>query len=220
MTTTPTLEPSIDEGTANMDILVTESNGGTAAEAAAELEAAGHRVHRCHAPSAPAFPCAGLLSGCPLKDGTIDLVVAARDHVRPTPTASEDGVTCGLRRGIPVAVLGQSLMNPFEPFGAIAVTGDLVSACERIARSRRGAYEEVAIATVRQALAYEGMPTDRAAVSVERIDGRLRVQVFVPVEVPERVRQHLAVRVVGRLREHDRHVAGIDIGVADLDEAT
>ncbi len=203
-----------------MEILVTETKGGTAAEAAAELEAAGHRVHRCHAPSAPAFPCAGLLSGCPLEDGTIDLVVAARDHVRPTPTAAEDGVTCGLRRGIPVAVLGQPLMNPFEPFGAIAVTGDLVSACERIAGSRRGAYEEAAITTVRQTLAYEDLPTDRAAVSVERIDGRLRVQIFVPAEVPERVRQHLAVRVVGRLREHDRHVAGIDIGVADLGETT
>ena len=216
----PALEPSIDGRTANMDILVTESTSGTGAEAAAELGAAGHRVHRCHAPSAPAFPCAGLLSGCPLEDGTIDLVVAARDHVRPTPTASEDGVSCGLRRGIPVAVSGQSLMNPFESFGAIAVTGDLASACERIARSRRGEYEEVAIATVRQSLAAGDMPTDRVAVSVERIDGRLRVKVLVPVEVPERVRQHLAVRVVGRLREHDRHVAGIDIGVADLDETT
>ena len=202
-----------------MDILVTESNRGTAAEAAAELEAAGHRVHRCHAPSAPAFPCAGLLSGCPLEHGTIDLVVAARDHVRPTPTATEDGVTCGLRHGIPVAVLGQPLMNPFEPFGAIALTGDLVSECQRIASSRRVGYEEVALAIVREALAAEDQPTDQAAVSVERIEGRLRVQVFVPVEVPERVRRHLAVRVVGRLREHDRHVAGIDIGVADVDEA-
>ncbi len=202
-----------------MDILVTESKGGPGTEAAAELEAAGHRVHWCHAPSAPAFPCLGLVSGCPLEEGTIDLVVAARHHVRPTPTAGEDGVTCGLRRGIPVAVVGQSLMNPFEPFGAIAVTGDLVSACERIASSRRIGYEEVALVTVCQALAYENQPTDRASVSVERIDGRLHVQVFVPVEVPERVRQHLAVRVVGRLRKHDRHVAGIDIGVADLEEA-
>ena len=215
---TPTLASGIDEGTAHMDILVTESNKGTVAEAVLELEAAGHRVHRCHAPSAPAFPCAGLLSGCPLEDGTIDLVVAARDHVRPTPTPTEDGVTCGLRRGIPVAVLGQPLMNPFESFGAIAVTGDLVSACEQIAGSRRGAYEEVAIATVRQTLSLEDLPTDAAAVSVERIDGRLHVQIFVPAAAPERVRQHLAVRVVGRLREHDRHVAGIDISVADLDE--
>lgn len=217
---TTTVEPRTGEGTAHMDILVTESNGGTASEAVADLEAAGHRVHRCHAPSAPAFPCLGLVSGCPLEDGTIDLVVAARDHVRPTATPTEDGVTCGLRRGIPVAVVGQPLMNPFEPFGAVAVTGDLVSACERIARSRRGAYEEVAIATVRQSLAYEDIPSDRVAVSVERIDGRLRVEVKVPVEVPEPVRQHLAVRVVGRLREYDRHVAGIDIGVADLGDAT
>lgn len=202
-----------------MDILITESKSGIADEAIGSFEAAGHRVHRCHEPSAPAFPCVGLVSGCPLENCTIDLLVAVRTHVRPTPTAGEDGVTCGLRRGIPVAVVGQSLMNPFERFGATAVAGELVASCEQIAGSRRVADEEVAIETVLATLGHEHLTTDRVTVSVERRDGRLHVQVWVPPEVPERVRQHLAVRVVGRLREHNRHAAGIDISVFDLPTA-
>ena len=197
-----------------MDVLVTESASGAAEAAARELEAAGHRVHRCHDTSSPTFPCAGLTGECPLEAGAIDLVLTVRGHVRTTPAPTEDGVTCGLRYRVPVAVTGQTMMNPFEEFGAEAVDADdLVAACERVASSRRTGHEEVAIAVVRDTLAVEGHPTEPSDVAVQRIGGRLRVQVTVPEEVPERAREIVAVRVVGRLREFDTRAAGIDIGV-------
>src|SRR4051794_12854088 len=103
-----------------MDILVTDSTHDGAGTATHDLEAAGHRVHRCHERSSQAFPCAGLVSRCPLDTQTIDLVLAVRPHIRTRPADTEVGVTCGLRHRIPVAVAGQTVMNPFEQFGAEA----------------------------------------------------------------------------------------------------
>jgi hypothetical protein len=197
-----------------MDILVTESSAGDARMAAEQLEAAGHHVHRCHDASAATFPCAGLTSECPIAANPIDLVLTVRGHVRTTPSPTEDGVTCGLRHRIPVAVAGRTVMNPFEAFGAESVESeDLVAACERVAASRRPAHEEVANAVMRDTLRIEGHAVEPSEVAVQRVDGRLRVRVLVPDEVPERAREIVAVRVVGRLREFDPHAAGIDIGV-------
>jgi len=179
-----------------------------------QLESAGHRVHRCHEPSAPTFPCNGLGGeGCPLDRVPIDLVLTVRPRVRTTPAPTEDGVTCGLRRRVPVAVQGQTLMHPYGPFGAEGIDGDLVEECERIARSPRPEHERVALEVVHDTLRVEGHKVDGSDVAVQRVAGRLRVVVGVPIDVPERARQIIAVRVVGRLREYDRGAAGIDIGV-------
>jgi hypothetical protein len=66
---------------------------------------------------------------------------------------------------------------------------------------------------MRDTLAVERYPIAPADVSVRRIAGRLKVQVSVPAVVPERAREIVAVRIVGRLRAFDPHAAGIDIGV-------
>jgi hypothetical protein len=200
-----------------MDILVTDSTTGAARAAANQLEAAGHRVHRCHEPSAPAFPCSGLVTECPLDATAIDLVLAVRPHIRTRPADTEAGVTCGLRQRIPVAVAGQTVMNPFEPLGAVPIEGDLVAACEQIAVSRRPEHEAAATSVLQSSLAAAGHPVEPSEVSVRRINGRLRVRVSVPEEVPEPAREMLAVRVVGRLREFDPYAVGIDIGVEPLD---
>jgi hypothetical protein len=202
-----------------MDILVTEAVAGAATSAAEELEAAGHRVHRCREAAAPAFPCAGLGGdGCPLDQAPIDLVLTVRPHVRTTPTPTEDGVACGLRRHVPVAVYGQTVMNPFAAYGAETVEGDLVAECERIARATRTEHERVALEVIHDTLRTEGFPTDPSDVTVHRVGGRLRVLVGLSRAVPERARQIVAVRVVGRLREFDTDAAGIDIGLATVDD--
>jgi len=199
-----------------MDILVTESIAGAAREAVDELEAAGHRVHRCHEEGQPLFPCVGLATDqCPLESGGIDLVLAVRPRVRTHPSAGEDGVTCGLRRRVPVAVHGQTVMNPFESFGAEAVEGDLVAECERIASSRRPRHEEVAREVVFDALRVAEMPLT-TAVSVRRLDDRLVVEVLVDAEVPQRAREVIAVRVVGVLRSFDPDAGGIDISTGTI----
>ncbi|MGZ4690569.1 MAG: hypothetical protein ACXWAY_13165, partial [Acidimicrobiia bacterium] len=62
-----------------MEVLVVESEPGAAAIAIAQLEAAGHRVARCHEPGSRAFPCAGLDPGrCPLEEDAIDVVLTVR----------------------------------------------------------------------------------------------------------------------------------------------
>lgn len=203
-----------------MEILVTESIAGAARTATQELEAAGHRVRRCHDDDAAPFPCAGLLSECPLDGDSIDLVLAIRPHVAPRPAADEAGITCGLRRRIPVAIAGQSVMNPFESFGAEVINGSLVRECDRIASGRRPGHEAVAGAATRAALVAGGLPTEPSDVAVQRVDGRLRVRIFVPAEVPEMVRRKIAVRVVGQLRAFDRHAGGIDVGVASIGTGT
>lgn len=194
-----------------MDVLVTESIAGAAETAAAELVAAGHRVHRCHEAGAPLFPCAGLASSCPLESGEVDLVLAVRPHVRTTPAAGEDGVTCGLRRRLPVAVYGQTVMNPFEAFGADPVEGDLVAECVRIAGARRPGHEDAAREIILDTLAVEGHTTDGVDCVVRRHDDRLAVEVLLDPSVPAKAREVVAVRVVGRLREYDPQVAGIDV---------
>jgi len=198
-----------------MEILVTESAAGAATSAAERLVAAGHRVHRCRVPGAAAFPCDGVTGACPFETAPIDAVLTVREHVRTTPTPTEDGVTCALRRHVPVAVTGRSVLNPFEALGAMVIDdGDVVGGCERVAVARRVAHEAVAVEVVRAALAVAGCPTEPAAVAVRRAGGRLRVQVRVPDGVPKRVRDVVAVRVAGRLRAFDLDAAGIDIGVA------
>jgi hypothetical protein len=201
-----------------MDVLVTESIAGAAQAAVTDLEAAGHRVHRCHEEGAPLFPCAGLATdACPLDAGAIDLVLAVRPHVRTNPAAGEDGVTCGLRRRIPVAVYGQPVMNPFEAFGADAVEGDLVGECERIAAARRPGHEAVAREIVVETLLVEEMPTANVEVVVRRVADRLQVEVLVDAAVSPRAREILAVRVVGRLREYDTGAGGIDVSTGTVD---
>lgn len=199
-----------------MDVLVTESMRGAARVAVEQLEAAGHRVHRCHEDGSATFPCAGLTSECPLDATPIDLVLAIREAVRPSPAPGEDGVTCGLRHRIPVAVTGQTLMNPFESFGAEPVAGDLVAAVERIAAAGRPAHEQRADVVLRQTLEAAGCGSAPSAVSVRREGGRLRVRIAVSDTVPQRTREVVAVRVVGRLREFDPHAAGIDVDVETL----
>lgn len=201
-----------------MQVLVTESITGAARPATAQLEAAGHRVLRCHDNASTPFPCSGLTAECPLDTGTVDLVLAVRPHVQPRPAAGEVGVICGLRRRIPIAVAGQPVMNPFESLGAVTVGLDMIGDCERVAASRRPDHERVAAEVARDTLAVEGFGAEPFVVSVRRIDGRLRVQVLVPAVVPDDVRRLVAVRVVGRLRTYDTSAAGIDIGVGALED--
>jgi hypothetical protein len=200
-----------------MEILVTEGTPGAATFASELLTAAGHRVHRCYESSAHTFPCVALgPDGCPLDQVPMDLVLTVRPHIRTSPGPTEDGVACGLRRHVPVAISGQSVLNPYAAFGAEAMEGDLVDECERIARSNRQGHERVAMEVMRDTLRAQGYSPDAGEVAVHRVDGRLRVLIGLPDIVPERARQVVAVRVAGRLRAFDHDAAGIDIGLTTI----
>ena len=113
-----------------MRVLISEANPKSADAVAAELRAAGHEVVRCHAEGAPVFPCSGLAGiGCPVDDG-VDVAVTVRAHPRSTPSPTEDGVICALRRRVPVVVAGSTLFQPFSGFDVTEVDDatDIVAA--------------------------------------------------------------------------------------------
>lgn len=102
-------------------------------QSAAALEVAGHTVHRCHEPGEEAFPCNAFRPGrgCPL-DAGVEVVVTSRARPMDQPAASETGVTCGLRAGLPLIVNGITRHSPFSDLGVTVVGehGDLVDAVE------------------------------------------------------------------------------------------
>jgi hypothetical protein len=119
-----------------LDILVIESHRGTATDAAHALEAAGHRVGRCHDPDSRGFPCRGVVdpSSCPLA-ARPDLALLVRSHVEPRPTPLEQGVSCALRAGVPLVEAGPATLDPYDPWLAARVrwADDVVGACEAVA---------------------------------------------------------------------------------------
>ena len=120
-----------------MRVLVVGTMPRVVDETARTLGAAGHSVVRCHE-GAHAFPCVGLEPGraCPIDEGPVDVVVAARDRAWPRPSPFEDGAVCALRRHVPMVVTGPTTdLHPYEPYGAREVPpdGDLVTTCEEAA---------------------------------------------------------------------------------------
>lgn len=197
-----------------MRVLVLESDRDAADNAIYALQAAGHRVLRCHESGLPAFPCNALCDAgtCPIEaPDAVDVVLDYRARPYPRPTALEDGVSCALRHHIPLVVAGTSALNPFTPW-TTAVTDDaaIVTACEQAAQAPLRRLAEPALAEVRERLAPEvGAEAD---VVVRRNGGALDVTIHVP-ETAGDVDGELAVAVAGVLRKHDRHASRITVAV-------
>ena len=117
-----------------MRVLVVESDRRAADEAITDLQAAGHRVVRCHEADLPAFPCNALCDqgSCPLETKErVDVVLDFRAHPYPKPTSFEDGVSCALRHHVPLVVAGTSALNPFDKWTTVIADGhNAVEACE------------------------------------------------------------------------------------------
>jgi hypothetical protein len=195
-----------------MDVLVIESEPGAADPAIEALEAADHRVVRCHEPGAPAFPCRGLAPGdCPLEHGNVDVVLDVRARTTPHPDPLEDGVTCALRRRVPVVLSGSSAVNPFARFPVLdASHQDVVTACERAARGPRAEHEAVADRALEATLRNAGIDEAGRTVVHRRLGG-LHVTLLVPPATPAQLGRMAAVRVAGALRAFDRSAGSIDI---------
>jgi hypothetical protein len=181
--------------------------------AIAELEAAGHRVQRCHEPGARPFPCAGLDPGrCPLEEDAIDVVLTVRAQPGSRPTPFEDGITCALRRHVPVVVAGHTTIDPFAPYSVTVVgTNDIVERCEQAATGPQVEHEVVARKALDQTLELAGLSNELARVSVNRSGHGLRVTLHVPPETPKKVRDIASVRVAGAVRAFDPHAPRIEI---------
>jgi hypothetical protein len=202
-----------------MKVLVLESEAGAATIAAAQLERAGHQVLRCHEPGARAFPCAALQDdGCPLERECVDVVLTVRGRPVGQPTALEDGVSCALRRRVPVVVAGRTSVNPFKSFPVTVAGRDVVQACELAASGSLVEHEGIAQRTLDESLQRAGAATEAARVEVTRRSGGLRATLHFPPGTPERVRAMASVRVVGALRAFDPSAGGLDVAWAADEE--
>ncbi len=181
-----------------MRTLLIEAVPGTGGSTAELLAAAGHDVETCHPHDTPSFPCSGLDgAGCPLDGRTgIDVVVAVRDGAGPAPTVDESGVTCALRQGVPVVVVGEPEADPFHEWVEECAPGDdLVAACERaIVASHERRAEPLRDEVVRL-LEAEGLDGSGAEVRITRHGDRAQITVVPATPVPVRLVGALATRV-------------------------
>jgi hypothetical protein len=198
-----------------MDVLVLESEPGAADAAIEALEAADHRVLRCHERGARAFPCRGLVPGsCPLERDAVQVVLTVRGHTFPRPSPLEDGVTCALRRRLPVVMTGSTALNPFAGFRVVdAARRDVVAACEDAATGPQVDHEAVATRVLDETLRRAGTEAGGNCEVRRRGDG-IDVRLTVPPGTDARTRAMAGVRVVGALRAFDSHTPRIDVGFA------
>jgi hypothetical protein len=198
-----------------MRVLVVESDRGSADAAITELQAAGHHVLRCHEMDLPAFPCNALCDSgtCPLDTAQgVDVVLDHRSHPYPRPTAFEDGVSCALRRHVPLVVTGTSALNPFDRWTTAVAEDDVVGACERAAGTSIENLAAPARDEVRRLLADAPEVAAQADVEVHRAGRVLQVTVHLPVSA-EDVDGKIAVTVAGVVRSSDPHASQVNVAV-------
>jgi hypothetical protein len=207
-----------------MRVLVVESDRGAADRAVTDLQAAGHRVVRCHEIDLPAFPCNALCDNgnCPIETHQgVDVVLDYRSRPYPRPTAFEDGVSCSLRHHLPLVVAGTSALNPFDKWTTvIADDDDIVQACERAAALPVERLAAPARAEVRRRLRHQPDVAEQAdVVVVHRSNRQLDAVVYLPDEAEE-LDGTLAVAVAGVLRDHDRFSARVNVAVKRSPDGT
>jgi hypothetical protein len=166
-----------------MRILCVETDPRAADLAADQLRAAGHEVASCRtAPGSPAFPCAGLTrrGACPVEDARgVDVVLDVRRRPMPRPTPDEAGVTCALRRGVPLVVAGNVGLNPFEPWTTAVAPGasNVVAACEDAYDRALAALAGTVTATIAEVLAEHGHADPGVRTEARRVGRDLAVVV-------------------------------------------
>lgn len=199
----------------SLNLLVLESHAGVADHSIEALEAAGHRVHRCHE-GGRAFPCVGVTSPheCPI-DRHVDAALLVRRGVAPATTPLEDGVPCALRAGIPVVEDGTDLLDPYaEHITTRVTTGEsVVDACERaVVESMQPLEADVAAALV-PFLEANGMHAGEVGVRLEPLGELLRIHLDA-VGLPPMLVGHLSVKAVDTVRAMRRSWATIEVTTA------
>jgi len=209
-----------DQGmTRPLDVLVLENGRGGARLAVEELEAAGHRVHRCHDPAAPTFPCRGIedRSACPL-EGPVDVALLVRHHIHPHPSALEDGVSCAIRAGVPLVEQGPDILDPYAPWVTTRVGGEPVSvACERAIAAAFDPIVDDVLRRCAVVLDSVGVDPRRVSCRMEILWPRLIVHIDVPGPVSTGLREALAVRALDAVQAGRRSYSTINVRVHELE---
>jgi hypothetical protein len=201
--------------TEQLRVLVVESESHAADAAIEDLRRAGHEIVRCTEPGAPSFPCAGVRGTCPLESPGVDVVLDVRRRPRSQPAPGEVGVTCALRRHVPLVVAGSLVLEPYEEWAVAEVeqTERIVETVERAAVDALRAHSEVATRALRSAMAVRGLDVDAATVRVYRRKGRLVAAIQATPPLPSDLAAMASVRIVAAVRAFDAYAGGIDVVV-------
>lgn len=207
--------------TTTLDVLLIESHPEAGTADADRLEAAGHRVHRCYPATGgraaegrvalrDRYLCAGVTTGsCPLDDG-IDIALLVRQRLATRPAASEGGVSCALRAGIPVVEDGPELLDPFGPWLAGRVTGDVAATCEAAAHGAFESLRREIDARIGPLLTAATVDPATVSCTFEVHWPRLHVLLTGPAVTPA-LEQSLAVRVLDAVRASDRTYGQVNV---------
>jgi len=195
-----------------LDVMVLESAPHAADAAVDQLEAAGHRAHRCHPPGARPFPCVGITdpAACPVVAGA-DVALLVRLRVTPRPTPFESGVRCAIRAGLPIVEDGPDILDPYERWVTARAGGnDVAGALLVISRSAHRSLEEAIGERIAGALRATTIDPASVACRVERDGPRLHVRLTGP-PVGRRVEHALAVRVLDAIHSNGRTYGNVDV---------
>lgn len=199
-----------------LDVLVIESHPRAATLAVAELEAAGHRIHRCYAEGQHGFPCRAVSrpGSCPI-DGNIDVALVVRPRVAPRPTGLEAGVGCVIRAGIPIVEDGPDILDPFEPWIDRRINGpsDAVRACREAADAADGPIRARIKDRIRRVATAARIEPSAIRCRLERNGPSLDVHLYLPATAAKGVEQALAVRVLDAVRSVGQTFGNVDVHV-------
>ena len=128
------------------EVLVVGVDDWAIADVAAQLLAAGRKVHRCADSVEAPFPCNALVPGrgCPLDKHPVDAVLDVHSRPRERLPFSEMGAICGLRSGLPLVMGGISDGSVLTEWAEqVPPGGDIVSTCDAaVAKATRQVAEE------------------------------------------------------------------------------
>ena len=204
--------------TKTLDVLVVGADRTATEEAELRLAESGHRVHRCHEPGEAPLPCVGLVDpgACPL-DHAIDVTLLVRRGVHPRPMASEDGVRCAIRAGIPIVEDGSDFYDPFDPWvdRRVWVHDDLVTECVAAADHRFDRLRGLVRNRIARLVAVAGTSANEVTCGIESNGADLQVDLYVPAPIDRRLQHALAVRVLDAVKASGRTFGQVDVNVHD-----
>jgi len=203
----------------NLDVMLIESRPGVAGRTAQALEEAGCRVHRCHEPGEPSFPCAALVDpgSCPI-DGHVDVALLVRPRIAPRPSAIEDGAICAIRAGIPVVEQGTDVLDPFAPWLTLRThrDGDALAACVKAVEFADAPLRREILQRTARLFEAAGISPVDVTVRTVRVGTGLEIHLDLPAPATRGLQHALAVRALDAVRAmRDRTVGRTDVHVHD-----
>ncbi len=206
-------EPAGENAERSLGVLVPDGASDAARGVTAELRRAGHTVHHCVGESSRVV-CVAVQGGqCPLDTSPISVAVCAPVTDPANPSLADEGVSCSIRRGIPVVIVGEADGSPFLPYAVSTSTeSGVAEAVSAAASEPLRAPTERATTVLRRELDRHGMTEAPASAEVRRkADGGLSVILRTSAAVPPAACRAAAVKVAGAVRALDRWARYVDV---------